>query len=184
MAFGDLTKLDAVATWLNVTSDAEKVILSQLITAYSTWIQSWLSRNIPEQDYSDSFDGTGSNRLLMPQWPITDVASVAVNGVSIPKASSVTESGYRWSDTAIILNGYKFARGDANVEITYTAGYSPIPADLARTCVDMVAIHYREKDRVGVASKSLAGETISYSLVDMPQQVKTILNQYRKTCPL
>lgn len=184
MAFGDLTNISVVAPWLNVTSDAEKAILSQLITSYSTWIQSWLSRNIPEQDYQDTFDGTGSNRLFMPQWPITYVSSVAIDGVSIPQAESATASGFRFSDTAIVLNGYKFSRGDANVQIDYTAGYDPIPADLSRACVDMVAIHYRAKDRIGVASKGLAGETIAYSLVDMPQQVKTILTQYRKTCPL
>ena len=66
----------------------------------------------------------------------------------------------------------------------YVAGYATIPYDIRQACVELVSIRYKEKDRVGLTSKALAGETTSYNVKDMPDHVKTILKQYRNVVPV
>jgi hypothetical protein len=41
-------------------------------------------------------------------------------------------------------------------------------------------MRYREKDRIGHVSKAIGQETVAFSLKDMPDSVRTILNEYRK----
>ena len=48
----------------------------------------------------------------------------------------------------------------------------------------MIAMRYREKDRIGLTSKGLAGETTGYSQKDMADSTRHILSQYRKVAPL
>jgi hypothetical protein len=73
---------------------------------------------------------------------------------------------------------YTFAAADAGKEVLISYGY--IPADIEQACLEMVGLRFREKDRIGQVSKAIGGETVSFSQKDMPDDVKTLLNQYRK----
>ena len=46
------------------------------------------------------------------------------------------------------------------------------------------ALRYKEIDRIGHRSKSIAGEVISFELTDFPKDVRTMFNQYRRTVPI
>ena len=83
----------------------------------------------------------------------------------------------------LVLRGLVFPRGRGNVRVSYQAGFASPPADLTQACIEMVSLRYREKDRVGLVSKGLAGETTAYSLKDMPESVRTLLSQYRRVVP-
>jgi hypothetical protein len=77
-----------------------------------------------------------------------------------------------------------FTRRPQNVVITYTAGYTTTPPDIAQACIELVARHYRERTRIGEVSKALGtGETVTFSQKDMSDSVKTLLSQYRAVMP-
>jgi hypothetical protein len=70
----DLTTSSDAAAWLaavNVTAPASDQ-LQQIITAMSASIQAWLGRNLISASYTQTYDGRGSNRLALPNSPITD----------------------------------------------------------------------------------------------------------------
>jgi hypothetical protein len=189
VAFGDFTTLSDVKAWLQngqssfpTTDDA---LLSRLITAASQYIQTWVNRQIPLADYIEVRDGTGGHRLQFGCFPVMIVQSVTVNGQTIPQAASSCAAGYSFSTSQLSVRGYKFCRGAQNVVIAYTAGYATIPPDIAQACIDLVALRYRERTRIGEISKSLGGiETVSFSQKDLSDSIKTLLQQYRLVSPI
>lgn len=185
MAAGDLTTLADVRAFLGVTGSADDALITRMISEHSQAMQNYVNRQLTSQQYSEALDGYGGNVLLLKNYPITAISSLAVNGRPIPAASGYSDPGYRFRNYEVVLNGDCFDRGVMNVEIDYTAGYETVPADLAGACIKWVANSYREKDRLGQASKQLNGaETVSFIVKDMPDSVKTVLKQYMRVVPL
>ena len=71
------------------------------------------------------------------------------------------------------------------ITFQYTAGYAETPPDLAQACIELVALRYRERSRVGETARAIGGvETVSYSQKDMSDAIKTLIQQYRIVTPV
>jgi hypothetical protein len=191
MAFGDLTTLDDVKTWLQTGQsafpDTDDALLTRLITAASQFIQTWLKRQIASGDWQEVRDGTGGQRLAFANSPVTAVLSLSIDGLQILPAPSDGgfDVGYVFSPTELALRGYVFTRRAQNVLVTYTAGYAATPPDVAQACIQLVCQRYRERTRSGEVSRAMGGgETVSYSHQDMSDDVKLLLSQYRIVAPV
>jgi hypothetical protein len=194
MAYGDLTTLADVKTWLQTSQSAfpptDDALLSRLITAASQYIQTWLNRQIAQYDYIEVRDGTGGQRLQFERFPVCSVQSLTIDSIAIPPAPPPTPSngltaGYVFSPTQLAIRGYYFTRRVQNVVMTYSAGYAVTPPDIAQACIELVALRYRERTRIGEVSKSVgAGETVTYAQRDMSLPIATLLQQYRLLTPI
>jgi hypothetical protein len=141
----DLTTVADAAAWLtslNITTPASDQ-LQQIVTATSASIQAWLGRLLIAATYSQVFDGRGTDRLVLPNSPITGVASLTINGHAILAAANAHSFGYIYSTAQeppsapwIFLRGCRFSCGVQNIAVTYTAGYNinAIPAGIAQAC--------------------------------------------------
>ena len=189
MAFGDLTTLADVKAWLQTGQAAfpatDDALLTRLVTAASQYIQTWLNRGIVSADFLEVRDGTGGHRLQFACYPATAVLSLTIDGQAVPAAASFNAAGYRFSSTQLSVRGYRLNRGAQNVVIAYTAGYSTTPPAVAQACVELVALRYRERTRIGEVSRSLgSAETVAYAQKDMSDAIKTLLQQYRLVAPI
>jgi hypothetical protein len=160
----DLTNLDLVHQYTGVRGGAEDTIIQLCITAASvSWI--WMTGRGPEgyvpaqspfvspQAYDEFYDGNGSARQFVRNWPITAVTGLYVGGQSI-SASSGGQPGFLidQSKKSISITGaYRqhsffscppnlgrtpggFPEGIQNVEVQYTAGFSMVPPDVVMAC--------------------------------------------------
>lgn len=187
MAAGDLTTLANVKAYLSppLTTSTDDALLSRLITAASQFIQSWLNRAIATASYTDTRNGTGGMRLFLRNRPVTAIASVTIDGVAIPASSPPPlGAGYLFDDSSVYLIGRAFTKGLQNVVVQYSAGYATTPPEIEQACIGLVALRYKERDRIGQVSKNLAGETVSFQQKDMPADIATLLDQYRNLVPL
>lgn len=195
MAFGDLCQLGDVTAWLQTGQNpfpaTDDALLSRLITAASQFIQSWLQRQIAASDWIEIRDGNGGQRMSFANFPVSAVLSLSIDGLVIPPApapegvSGGFGAGYVFSPTELALRGYVFSRRAQNVVVTYTAGYASVPPDIAQACIELVALRYRERTRIGEVSKALmSGETVTFSQKDMSDDVKTLLLQYQAVTPV
>lgn len=186
----DLTTLANVKAWLSITTNGEDAVLQSLITSVSKYIENWLNRTILSATYTEYRDGTGTNRIMLANQPVTAVSSVVMNNLGVPAvaipASTAMSFGYVFDARNIKLVGFgaKFPMGMNNVVVTYTAGYATVPVDIERACLELVALRFRERSRIGENSKSIGGETVSYNVKDFPDSVRTLLNQYRKVATI
>jgi hypothetical protein len=191
MPFGDLTCLADVTAWLQTGQNpfpaTDDALLTRLITAASQFIQSWLQRQIAVSDWIEIRDGNGGQRLTFANMPVSAVLSLSIDGLAIPPAppDGAFGAGYVFSPTELALRGYVFSRRAQNVVITYTAGYTSIPPDIAQACIELVCQRYRERSRTGEVSKALmSGETVTFSQKDMSDDIKTLLMQYQAVAPV
>ena len=183
MAAGDLTSLPNVKGWMSppLTNATDDELLKRLITAASQYIQTWLNRTIASTLYVETYNGTGGNRLILPNYPVTAVGSVAVNFTPIPAApASSGSSGFLFDSFGLYLRGFSFTEGFQNVAVTYTAGFLTTPPELEQACIELVALRYKERDRVGQNSKSIGGEIVSFNTKDFTGPIQTILDSYKK----
>lgn len=182
MATGDLTTLATVKGWFAppLVTTSDDVLLTRLVTAASQFIETWLGQQIATQTYIDTYDGTGGCGLAFGHTPVTAVASLAIDGLAIPPALDPLSPGFVFSASMLYLQGYRFTPGFQNIAVTYTAGYAATPPEIEQACIELVALRYKERDRIGHVSKSVAGETVTFTQKDMPPDVQTILAAYRR----
>lgn len=108
-----------------------------------------------------------------------DVAVSFASGVALTKIASGTPTTGQY--TCLATAGvwtYTFAAADTAKAITIT--YSYTPQEIEQAVIELVALRYRERSRIGENSKSVGGEVVSYNVKDFPDSVKTILNNYRR----
>lgn len=183
----DLCLLADVKAWLSPTMGAvDDALLVRLITAASVTMQQWMNRTIPLQAYTENRNGQDTRAIMLSNYPLVTVISVVIDGVAIALAAGNLNvyTGYAFDQTSIYLAGYKFTRGFQNVSLAYTAGFAITPIELSQACIDLVCFRYRERDRIGMTSKAMAGETTSYTVADFPKSTLAMMNNYKKVVPL
>ena len=208
-SFADLTTLTDVKAWLQTGQSlfpaTDDAMLKRLITAASRYIQTWLNRQIALQDWIEVRDGTGNAlgpsevRYQFAAFPVSAVSLVVVDGLTIPPlttsppappgiaavSTSATRMGYFFTPTQLVIRGYAVPRKAGCITLQYTAGYAVTPPDLAQACIELVALRYRERSRVGETARAIGGvETVSYSQKDMSDSIKTLIQQYRIVTPV
>lgn len=179
-----LTTTAAVKQYMGITGSTMDAQIESLIPRAQAGILNYLQRNIERGSITETRDGNGGIALMLRHTPVVSVESVSVNGVTIPAAASRTATGWWLADRVLVLNGYRFSVGIGNVVISYTAGYDPVPGDIAQCCIEIVALLMKRPDHVDVSSKTLAGETIAYLTADMTPSARAALGNYRRVAPL
>ncbi len=134
----DLISLSDVKSWLDISGTDDDVLLAQMITQISRAILSFIDRPaILPADYVEVRDGGNDFSIVLKQWPVIEISSCVINGISIPPSPSLTvgasaQAGYVLETSGgtppgamqrLSLRRYLFACGVQNVTISYRAGY-------------------------------------------------------------
>lgn len=190
-----LTSLAAVKQYLSISNTNSDAVLNQLIDAYSAAAESYCGRRFSQQTYNERRSGNGKESILLINYPVVSINSVASGAQSFSALPDFPASGmgYFQLDVSqgdgrmIILSGAVFDRGRGNVLIVYDAGYPvdgggvvQVPADLAQAVVEMVALRFKGRDNIGYRSKTLATETITFDMAAMPASVNMIIQKYKQ----
>ena len=200
----DLTTLSDVKAWLGiptVNTDNDEVIQA-LITGFSqyvinrTGVASFNSIN----QYIEIYDGNGSQRLFLRNYPITAIISVLIGSYSVPLSSAVNAPGifieqlkrsiaFRagsvgWFPSAGLFP-YTFAPGIGNIQVTYTAGFAQVPYDLQEACFKAVAINYTRKSTIDQGSKTLSASgggtgTVAFRAWALPPEIERVIMYYSR----
>ena len=186
MAFpGDLVTLAQALAWLGQTADTNNIIAG-LVSSVSTQIQNFVGYQLASANYTRSFNGTGTQRLSLPDRPVTAVASLTIDTISIPAASGLTP-GYVFDSKFLYLRGYNrwprgfdivgtFQRGFQNVAVAYTAGYATIPFDIQQACLNWLSSAYALLGEDPTVKMLRAGDTqINFDFVATKIEDATIL---------
>jgi hypothetical protein len=145
----DLTSLAAVKSRAEVKSTTDDAEIQASITAFSQWLLDFTGQASLNSvvAHDDVYDGNGNARLMLNNYPVLNVSSVTMNGVGVPVSSGANVWGYyvEQSKKSLGLRGgvgnfttfpyptplsYRergpvFRRGQGNIEVVYSAGYSP-----------------------------------------------------------
>jgi len=192
-----LITLADLEEYANITITDHEQLLERLIDAATSLFETYTRRKLKARAYSydsDSgdydpdnavFDGNGTDKMILPQYPVNSVATLRINETEIDARASIYNLGYliEKQNGIITLSGYLYTRGLANIEFAYNAGLSAIPDDLQQACIEQVVWMYKQSavggNLLGVSSKSLADGSISYSNKDLLPSVRMVLASYK-----
>lgn len=184
MAAGDLTTLATVKGYLpgiDALDTQFDDLLTRLITAVSVQFTREVGRSLATASATEVYNGHGGQRLTPARWPITAVAALTVDGVAVTARATVTGDGYVIDgQTSVLLVGSYFTEGAQNVSLTYTAGHATIPLDVEQAVIKMVSLQFRDRDRIGQGSRSMAGESVSYADAPVLAYWRNVVDSYRE----
>jgi len=183
----DLTTIAKVKANLSISDSSSDALLQELVTSLSGYIVNFLNREIKSASRSDKLDGLGRNRIRLRHYPITAISSVSIGGVAVQASADGLRNGYVFDDKYLYLldgtNPSVFASGIKNVSVSYTAGYSDVPFDIDRICVEMVSKRYKDRQRIGLTSEGIQGQSTGFSQYDMTRDTMRVLDNYRRVVP-
>lgn len=200
----DLVLLDDVKSWLGIksgnTDDDETIQIC--ITGFSQYVLNRTGRSsfTAVDNYIETYDGNGNMRLFLKNYPITVLNSVQIGAYTVPFSTSLTVPGiyieqstksiaFRFSTGTLLppqnIYPYRFERGQGNILVNYMAGYAEVPFDLYEAAMKAVAINYRRKDWIDMASKSIstgggATGTTRYRDWTLPPDIERVLTHYQR----
>lgn len=183
MAAPDLTTLADVKNWLGLPTSIgpDDAAILALVTSVSVWVQNWIGRQIGAATYTETLHGNGKGRIIFSNYPVISVTSLMIGTRAQVVRSQIGAAGYYFGDDSLYLDGgLVFDKGLGNVTVVYVAGYASVPQDLAQATKQLVALRYREKNRIGELSKSIQGETVTFDAKELPNDVKSVLSSYKR----
>lgn len=200
-----LTTLDALKTVMGIPEEdtGSDNVLLQLINQASASIERALGRKLRRSIYVERLKGTGTQYLMVENYPIVSVTSIKQAGVLIdPGLYDITvqgNAGVIYKDDGWTYYGYPHGltgdpiTGSRNIEVQYTAGYilpweateetpADLPADLEGLAQEMVQYAFGKLESGGSAGlKAFAISDVRWEWSeDTPSSWQAIIDQYKR----
>lgn len=184
----DLTTLTNVKAWLPdmaqvTTSDA---LLSRLISAASQAVCVYCGRaDFGVQTYAESYDGPTGAVLVLRQWPVVQVDTLAFADGTSPPAYTLEAPLPGGGPQRLILSQGGFPPGPASVSVTYDAGWPSTPLDVEQAVIELVGERFRARERIGLSAKTLGGQETTGFVTSSPfnATIAALLAPYRRVVP-
>lgn len=182
----------------NTTADVRVTLVSDMACQ---WVQNYLGRPIAPTTFFRRFDGyTGldGSYIMLPYYPVLEIVSIVeywgLNGAhELVYQTPLAQGGagqemYQmdWVSGTIIRTFQGLIRrptfpGSGNIEVTWQAGYNPVPADLRVATLELVNYWWRstqEAPRWDPHAADYDGGGLSKLWPAVPNRVMTLLEPY------
>lgn len=186
MALSDdaLISMEDAKAVLKIQNDQDDAVLEMQIEGVSKAVDAHLDRHLRSLEYEDlELDGSGTRRLQLPNWPVTDLEEIFLDGLELTEGLDF-ELDYSTGVLTLIEEGAVWTAGPKTVKLSYTAGYAlaAIPKDIRMAAVTQTAYEFKQfiGQAWGVESRGQAGSNVSYEKGGLLERVKALLEPYRR----
>lgn len=190
-----LTTVSKVIAYLGITTadTQEDAFISDLIDAAEAQIEKYCKRHFKLGTYVEKH--MANHVIATNEYPIKLVSKVErISYETGLEESSVEITSYKVFPSYIELNDDKHVtlggrvrylnNEESEVRITYTAGFeeNEIPADLSLACTKLAVLEYKEsrEGTLGVDAESEGDVRYTYSKRELPSNIRSILDSYKK----
>lgn len=185
-----LITISEYKTWARIPSSdtSQDTLLTFLADAVSKDMRRWCDRDETNgfelTSRTEQYDGTGEETIQLAELPVVSITSVSVlyadgssdildaNSYRVDEKSGVLSRidarrsrypvSYFGNVDSIFAAEPRFPSGFDNIEVVYTAGYSPIPADIKMAALRLMDMAYAAGGRnPNLASESIGGYSYS-----------------------
>ena len=147
-------------------------------------IEERLNRTILETTFTETYDGTGDNELLLYNYPVTEVTSV-VDGDGVTLVQGTDFLLYARIPSLKMIDGI-WINEDAYYTVTYKAGYAL--ADIPKSLIMAACMWFAEvfnqakSDAFGVVSDIKFGDQVISYVSDGPSAaVEKLLKPFKRS---
>lgn len=130
-------------------------------------IEGYCGRRFKATDYTEYYDGSGIDELLLRNFPVNSVTSIGGRDTSLNEDDFNTVDANQYFtdlDAGTIEAVSSFYGGWDRWKVVYNAGYTTIPADLAEACATLAAylVNNDASSTAGVTQKKEGTREIHY----------------------
>ena len=186
-----LCTLEDLKTHLEIEASGQDAFLSNLVLGATKFIETYCNRQFMSREFTEYYSGDGTNSIMLPNTPVTAISQIKDDKsgqADFDYGSGDENEAFSFEDWGKLLltNGDVFREPGStyplrNYKIVYTGGYATAPEEVRQVCVELAAAKFylKDKQRGGVASKSVGGQTITYRPDDLSPAQKEVLEAYR-----
>lgn len=166
-----LTNLSDVKESLGIASSVttyDNLIIRKINQATKA-IENYCGRRFAATAYTNiEYDATNTDQLILRQRPVVSFTSLDIrdSGLNYDSWETIDSELYFVDENAAVIDLMFNARGRWNrYRVSYTAGYTTIPDDLAEACASLACYYYNNADGsdVGVLKKKEGQRELQYS---------------------
>jgi hypothetical protein len=147
---------------------------TQALDIATSIVQSYTGQTLSQVTEAVTVPRTSSLLVLLPQMPVTAVASVVDDGTLL-----TLNDDYVWHRSGVIhrMTGSFFR----TVTVTYTHGYATIPDDVKGATLAVAAGIFTGGGKRAVDDESLGLYTVRYNAeaAALPLEVRAVLDRYK-----
>ncbi len=162
-----LTTVEKYKTYMELDLDdtSRDAAIEIAINAVSEWLEGECRRKFVLATYSETLQGNGRSKLLLPQYPVQCIQNL------------LPEQAY----TLLPEEGslYCLAGWQGEITVEYTAGYPVIPPDLETACMDCVTMRLEMKSSNHLKTEVI-GPLRSEYLAELPYAIQSVIDSYRR----
>lgn len=167
-------------------TETEDIRLAPFLEAAVSDCRTYLKRVLEIAAVQEIFDGDGECHRFVRNCHIAAAPTIDwFNGVAwITDYPTTYNLTWSWNDNGRVrfTNGGSFFEGIENWRINYQTGYSAttIPDDLKNSIMAQAQrLRKRADSKEGMASESIADQTVTYDLSKLPESIKRIWDAYK-----
>ena len=186
-----ITRDDVIPYFVSDSSEfnlttTQETLLSNLIDSVSQFIRSYLKKPIEPEDIVEYADiEEASNLICLQYFPIISVSEIRIDKTLTFSDNTIYNLDHFLIDKELGILYYKYGDlpyGRRIAKVSYTAGYSEIPADIKDTACQMVVYLFRKIDSKELGVVNIAGYKENVTFVQregLLPEFKEVLDMYR-----
>lgn len=167
-------------------TDTENARLQMFLDAAVADCANYIKRKLILEAIVEVFDGDGESVRYVRNQHIVAAPTIDWYDGSqwITNYPGTYNLAFSWNDTGRVrfTNGGYFMAGIENWRINYQTGYSAatIPGDLNNSIMAQAQrLRKRADSKEGMASESIADQTVTYDLSKLPESIKRVWDAYK-----
>lgn len=173
----DLAKLLGKSGFTTVQTDRAELLLDLATGEIERAIGQTLVDGVEDR----LLTGPGTDKLILPRWPVTEVTSVKDVDADTGVETALTyRADYTWDQDGILTRvGGVWPCHDKSVHVVFRAGFETISDDVRRICLAMVRREWGNP--AAAAEESLGDHSIKHDAVgmDLTDRERSTLRTYQ-----
>ena len=150
-----LVKVTEVKDWIKIAGSDDDAVITQILDSALNRVEEYLNFTLETNTYTaEKYDGTGTNKLVLYQFPVTSITTLEVYDGLDSDGAEVWDTWAQNTDYDrlvvvkgggyIYLDGAWFPYGNQNIRMTYVAGWSTttVPEKIIKAILDLCYIYY------------------------------------------
>lgn len=157
--------------YLVISNNDEDMIIQSIIDSETKRINEFCNTDFSFKRYEITFIGNGKPFVILSK-RISNIIEITIDG------QQVNLSDIYFNRLGITnIKGKPFNSGSI-VKIKADLGFEVIPNDIKQALIELVALRFKERDRVGQNTKNLGSEQLSFITTEMTDSIKNKLKNY------
>lgn len=155
-------------------SDREAAAELALASATSV-IQDYVGQTLTYvEDDEITLDGSNTDVLVLPELPVTEVASVEIDGEELGEDDYEVD----FENGLLVLDAGTWGVAKQSIAVIYTHGYEEIPSGIRAICLQAAGRMFAQ---AGIAQEQIGATSIRYGAVgvSLTPEEKQTLDRYR-----